>query len=110
MMKIVVALLAAAAVNFASPILAQDAAKPAAPPKDSSPHRVGLVDMAEVFQGYKKFEDMRAELQADIEKSDAEAKLMVERMQKMQQGMLQQLHGPQLGRHWRFLLDLPIGT
>ena len=32
------------------------------------------------------------------------------RMQKMQQGMLQQLHGPQLGRHWRFLLDKPIGT
>lgn len=93
-MKIVVALLAAAAVNFASPILAQDAAKPAAPPKDSSPHRVGLVDMAEVFQGYKKFEDMRAELQADIEKSDAEAKLMVERMQKMQQEMIESKLAP----------------
>lgn len=94
MMKIVVALLAAAAVNFASPILAQDAAKPAATPKDASPHRVGLVDMAEVFQGYKKFEDMRAELQAEIEKSDAEAKLMVERMQKMQQEMIESKLAP----------------
>ena len=94
MMKIVVALLAAAAVNFASPILAQDAAKPPATPKDVSPHRVGLVDMAEVFQGYKKFEDMRSELQAEIEKSDAEAKLMVERMQKMQQEMIESKLAP----------------
>ena len=60
MMKIVVALLAAVAVSFSSPILAQEAAKPAAAEKDKAPHRVGLVDMAEVFQGYKKFEDMRA--------------------------------------------------
>ena len=98
MIKIVVALLTAATVSFASPILAQDAAKPPAgntpPAKDASPHRVGLVDMAEVFQGYKKFEDMRAELQAEIEKSDAEAKLMVERMQKMQQEMMESKLAP----------------
>ena len=66
MMKTVVALLAA--VTLISPVIAQDGEKPAASPKDASPHRVGLVDMAEVFQGYKKFEDMRAELQAEIEK------------------------------------------
>ncbi len=94
MLKIVVALLAAVAVNFSSPIFAQESAKPAATPKDASPHRVGLVDMAEVFQGYKKFEDMRAELQAEIEKSDAEAKLMVERMQKMQQEMIESKLAP----------------
>jgi len=86
--KIVVALLTAVAFSVISPVFAQDAAKaPAA--KDNTPHRIGLVDMAEVFQGYKKFEDMRAELQAEIEKSDAEAKLMVERMQKMQQQMIE---------------------
>jgi len=90
--KIVVALLAAVAVSVISPVLAQDAAKPAA--KDASPHRVGLVDMAEVFQGYKKFEDMRSELQAEIEKSDAEAKLMVERMQKRQQEMVESKLAP----------------
>jgi len=82
--KLVIALVAALAAGVVLPVLAQDAAKPAVPAKDASPHRVGLVDMAEVFQGYKKFEDLRAELSAEIEKSDAEAKLMVEKMQKMQ--------------------------
>jgi outer membrane protein len=86
--NLVVVLVAAIAAGFLSPVQAQDAAKPApAAAKDTTPHRVGLVDMAEVFQGYKKFEDLRAELAAEIEKSDAEAKVMVERMQKMQQGM-----------------------
>jgi Skp family chaperone for outer membrane proteins len=47
-------------------------------------HRVGLIDMAHVFQNYKKFEELRSGLQAEIEKSDAEAKVMVERLQKMQ--------------------------
>jgi len=86
MKNMIVVLVAALAANSMVPVLAQDAAKPAAAPvaKDTTPHRVGLVDMAEVFQGYKKFEDLRAELSAEIEKSDAEAKLMVEKMQKMQ--------------------------
>jgi outer membrane protein len=83
--NIIVALVAALAASSMIPVMAQDAAKPAAPAvKDTTPHRVGLVDMAEVFQGYKKFEDLRAGLAAEIEKSDAEAKLMVEKMQKMQ--------------------------
>ena len=94
MMKTIVALLAAVAVNFAAPVLAQEAAKPAAAPKDVSPHRIGLVDMAEVFQGYKKFEDLRTELQAEIEKSSAEANLMMERMKKMQQGMVESKLAP----------------
>ena len=89
MIKIVVALLAAFAVSAISPVIAQEAPKTAPAAKDASPHRVGLVDMAEVFQGYKKFEDMRAELQAEIEKSDAEATLMVERMKKMQQDLVE---------------------
>ncbi len=94
MMKTIVALLTAVAVNFAAPVLAQEAAKPAAAPKDVSPHRIGLVDMAEVFQGYKKFEDLRTELQAEIEKSSAEANLMMERMKKMQQGMVESKLAP----------------
>jgi len=86
--NMIVALVAAIAASSMVPVLAQETAKPAAAPaKDSTPHRVGLVDMAEVFQGYKKFEDLRAELSAEIEKSDAEAKLMVEKMQKMQLAM-----------------------
>ena len=82
--NIVIALVAALAAGTITPALAQETAKPAAAPKDNTAHRVGLVDMAEVFQGYKKFEDLRTELSAEIEKSDAEAKLMVEKMQKMQ--------------------------
>lgn len=107
MMKIVVALLAAVAVSLVTPVFAQDAAPSAS--KDASPHRVGLVDMAEVFQGYKKFEDLRSELQAEIEKSDAEAKLMVERMQKMQQEMVESKLAPgsiQYEQGEKALLDL----
>lgn len=88
MKNLVVALVAALAAGSMVPTQAQEAAKPAAAAaKDTTPHRVGLVDMAEVFQGYKKFEDLRNELSAEIAASDAEAKLMVEKMQKMQQEM-----------------------
>ena len=93
MKKIAFALIAVMA-GLMLPVVAQDGAKPAAPPKETGPHRVGLVDMAEVFQGYKKFEDLRAELTAEIEKSDAQAKTMVERMQKMQQDMIDQKLAP----------------
>lgn len=82
MKKFVFGLIGVLAAGILTPVTAQETAKPA---KDASPHRVGLVDMAEVFQGYKKFEDLRAGLAAEIEKSDAEAKVMVEEMQKMQQ-------------------------
>lgn len=53
-------------------------------PKPGPGHRVGLIDMAHVFQKYNKFEALRNDLQAEIEKSDAEAKQMVERLQRMQ--------------------------
>ena len=95
MKKLVVALVAAMAAGIVLPVLAQDGAKPAtAAAANATPHRVGLVDMAEIFQGYKKFENLRAELSAEIEKSDAEAKLMVERMQKMQQEMTESKLAP----------------
>jgi outer membrane protein len=93
--KFVVALVAAMAAGIMLPVLAQDGAKPASgAAADKTPHRVGLVDMAEIFQGYKKFENLRAELSAEIERSDAEAKLMVERMQKMQQEMAESKLAP----------------
>jgi Skp family chaperone for outer membrane proteins len=89
--KIVVALVVIVAAGVFSPLMAQETAKPA---QSVSPHRVGLVDMAEVFQGYKKFEDLRADLAAEIERSDAEAKIMVEQMQKMQQGITESQLAP----------------
>ncbi|MCA9061330.1 MAG: OmpH family outer membrane protein [Planctomycetaceae bacterium] len=84
MKKTLVCLLAAAVavVGQSGILFAQAGAAPAA--GQEVPHRVGLIDMAEVFQGYKKFEKLRAELQAEIEKSDAEAKGMIERMQALQ--------------------------
>ncbi|MBL8813828.1 MAG: OmpH family outer membrane protein [Planctomycetaceae bacterium] len=83
MKKFALALAAALAVGIAPHVVAQEAAK-AAPAKDTTPHRVGLVDMAKVFEGYSKFKAMREELAAEISKSDAEAKAMVEKMQAKQ--------------------------
>ena len=83
MKKTVFSLLAALVITIASPVMAQNGA-PAGGQKADVPHRVGLIDMAEVFQGYKKFEDLRNSLQAEIEASDAEAKGMLERLQKLQ--------------------------
>ncbi len=73
-------MLATLALAYQSPLSAQEAA----PAADRSPSRVGLIDMAKVFEGYDKFKVLRDELSAEIEKSDAEAKVMVERMQQMQ--------------------------
>lgn len=81
MKKTAFSLLTAIVVTFATPALAQTSQPAQAAP---AAHRVGLIDMAEVFQGYKKFEDLRNALQAEIEKSDAEAKVMIEKMQKVQ--------------------------
>ncbi|MEZ6126686.1 MAG: OmpH family outer membrane protein [Planctomycetaceae bacterium] len=78
MKKSMMFLMAAAALVVASPVQAQA-------PAASGGHRIGLIDMAHVFQHYEKFEALREGLQAEIEKSDAEAKQMVERLQKMQE-------------------------
>ncbi len=53
-------------------------------PAESTGHRIGLIDKAHVFQNYNKFEGLRNGMQAEIEQSDAEAKGMLERLQKMQ--------------------------
>lgn len=85
MRKLAVALAAALAVGFQLPAIAQEAARPAAKPAaERTMSRVGLIDMAKVFEGYAKFKVLRDELAAEIEKSDAEARVMVEKMQAMQ--------------------------
>ena len=94
MQKTVYSLLAACAVALASPALAQNAAPPAAASKDTTPHRIGLIDMAEVFQGYKKFEELRQGLQAEIEESDAQAKGMIEKLQKLQAEVAEKKFAP----------------
>jgi Skp family chaperone for outer membrane proteins len=79
--RIILSLLAISVISTVGSVRAQAQAAPA----DAKGHRVGLIDMAHVFQNYKKFESLRNDLQAEIEKSDTEAKAMVERLQKMQE-------------------------
>lgn len=49
----------------------------------SSVHKIGLIDMAEVFKEYDKFKALRESLQAEIERSEAQAKAMLEEMQRL---------------------------
>jgi len=91
--KLILSLLAAGSVVLTQPAMAQnnagakqkpEAARSEPAGKSDSPHKVGLIDMNEVFQGYRKFETLRNRLQAEIEQSDAEAKAMLEKLQKLQ--------------------------
>jgi Skp family chaperone for outer membrane proteins len=54
-------------------------AKPAA-----QPHKVGLIDMAYVFQEYEKFKVLRQDLKAEIERSDTKAKQFMSQSQTLQ--------------------------
>ncbi|MEZ6130002.1 MAG: OmpH family outer membrane protein [Planctomycetaceae bacterium] len=99
MKKSLLTLLALAAMLTANAVQAQ-------PNASTTGHRIGLIDMAHVFQNYKKFEGLRSALQAEIEQSDAEAKQMVERLQKMQEEMKKfDSGGPQFEQAERAILD-----
>ncbi len=101
MKKLILSLLAIAVVSTtASSVQAQSAAAA------TGGHRIGLIDMAHVFQNYKKFEALRTDLQAEIEKSDAEAKVMVERLQQMQSEIKKYDAGaPQYEQYEKQILD-----
>lgn len=89
------------AVACAASVQAQTAA-----PKSTTGHRIGLIDMAYVFQNYNKFEGLRAALQSEIEKSDAEAKARVERLQKLQSELKKyDSGGPQYEKHEKTVLE-----
>ena len=51
----------------------------------SSTPKIGLIDMAEVFKEYKKFEALREGLKTDIQATDAKAKQMAAQAQSLQQ-------------------------
>lgn len=78
MKKMMLSVLAIMTIASTSAVQAQDSSA-------NMPHKVGLIDMAYVFQNYTKFEDLRNQMQAEIEKSEAEGKAMMERLQKMQE-------------------------
>jgi outer membrane protein len=64
-------------------IQGQQSAAPAA--AETVPHKVGLIDMAEVFKEYQKFKTLREALQSEIEQSDSKAKAMIEEMRQLQE-------------------------
>ncbi|GAB4142821.1 MAG: hypothetical protein Tsb009_13450 [Planctomycetaceae bacterium] len=47
------------------------------------PHKVGLIDMAEIFKNYKKFTDLRESLKTEIEKSNESSKKLVADLQAL---------------------------
>ncbi|MEO1995698.1 MAG: OmpH family outer membrane protein [Planctomycetaceae bacterium] len=51
------------------------------------PHKVGLIDMAHVFQNYRKFEVLREDLKGQIGQSDKQAKQMAASMKSLQEEM-----------------------
>ena len=54
---------------------------------EEAPHKIGLIDMAEVFKNYKKFEALREDLKSEIEATDRKAKAMAAEAQKLQNEM-----------------------
>lgn len=54
----------------------------AAPP--DLPHKVGLIDMAQVFKDYKKFELLREDLKSEVQDKDGQAKGMMEQITTLQ--------------------------
>lgn len=79
MKKMMLSMLAIMMIASTSIVQAQDSAQP------TMAHKVGLIDMAHVFQNYTKFEALRNDMQAEIGKSEAQGKVMMERLQKMQE-------------------------
>lgn len=53
-------------------------------PKETKPHKVGLIDMAHVFKKYEKFDDMREALKIKIGTSEETAKRMAEQIKGLQ--------------------------
>jgi len=50
---------------------------------ESTPHKVGLIDMARVFKDYKKFKVLREDLKGEIAQSDLKIKQMTAQLQQL---------------------------
>lgn len=59
----------------------------------SMPHKIALIDMAHVFKKYKKFEEMREGLFADIQASEDKIKQEIEVLKTMQEQMKKMVEG-----------------
>jgi outer membrane protein len=58
-------------------------------PKPPVAHKVGLIDMAHLFNKYKKFENLREDLRGEIEEKDEELKQSVTQIRQIQEEMKQ---------------------
>ena len=80
MKRVSLFLLAVAVLATNSPARAQNKKTPQA-----TPSSIGLIDIAHVFQEYDKFEDLRNDLQAALDQSEAEGQPKADHLKKMQQ-------------------------
>ncbi len=76
MKKLILSLLAVTVLAAGGAVQAQE-----------SGNGIGLIDMAHVFQNYKKFEDLRDELQAEITRADAELQQKGEQLKQLQENL-----------------------
>lgn len=59
----------------------QSATSTSEPASAPIPHKIGLIDLARVFQDYEKFKGLREDLRSEIEQSDQQAKAMAQQIQ-----------------------------
>lgn len=72
----------------------------------AGPAKIGLIDMAKVFQDYQKFKDLRENLKTKIEASDAKAKQLATAVTNIQNQMKDIKPGsPQYGQYEKALLS-----
>lgn len=76
------ALTVAVCLATTNDVLAQNTSAPPA-----GPAKIGLIDMAKVFQDYQKFKDLREQLKTEIERSDARAKQLANAVTTIQTKM-----------------------
>lgn len=81
MKKTVSVVALACCIGLTAPAMGQT--KPAAAP--AGPVKIGLVDMTRVFNGYQKFADLRAALQADVKNTMGEGNQLKAQMEKIKE-------------------------
>ena len=85
MKKTVTVVALACCIGLTAPAMGQTKPAAATPAPAATPVKIGLVDMARVFKEYKKFEDMRATLKAEMEVALAEAKKIAANAEKVKE-------------------------
>jgi Skp family chaperone for outer membrane proteins len=83
--KTVTVVALACCIGLTAPAMGQTKPAAATPAPAATPVKIGLVDMARVFKEYKKFEDMRATLKAEMEVALAEAKKIAADAEKVKE-------------------------